>query len=341
MYRKRLKLHAKFDIKIKSKILSEDAINFCLSQLKKRNTKPKGRRYTTEEKVLALAFYKQSGRAYSKLREFFALPTRQTLMSMLNIVPLDAGINKLIFDNLKQATLNLKYQDKFCVLIFDEMSITPHVDYDRPKDKFYGFEDFGAIQNLQIADHVLVFYLRGVFKKWQQPIYYGFSSSATKSVVLVDLLKSLIKEVQNCGLKIIATICDQGQPNQAAINTLLKDSKNIYTEKNQPVKRKLIIDNQEIVPLFDVPHLIKGIRNNLLTKDLVWEVDGHILRAKWQHIIEAYFNDTACGEFRALFKITDFHVLPHKIHKMKVCYATQVLSHSMATAISSFIKQGK
>jgi hypothetical protein len=29
---------------------------------------------------LALAFYKQSGRAYTKLRLFFALPTRQTIV---------------------------------------------------------------------------------------------------------------------------------------------------------------------------------------------------------------------------------------------------------------------
>jgi hypothetical protein len=36
MYRKRLKLHAKFDVKIKSNILSEVAINFCLSELRKR-----------------------------------------------------------------------------------------------------------------------------------------------------------------------------------------------------------------------------------------------------------------------------------------------------------------
>jgi hypothetical protein len=38
--------------------------------------------------------------------------------------------------------------------------------------------------SLEIADHVLVFYLRGLFKKWQQPIYFAFSSSATKSSVL-------------------------------------------------------------------------------------------------------------------------------------------------------------
>jgi hypothetical protein len=42
MYRKRIKLHAKFDVKIKSNAMQgKDAINFCLPQLRKRNTKPK------------------------------------------------------------------------------------------------------------------------------------------------------------------------------------------------------------------------------------------------------------------------------------------------------------
>jgi hypothetical protein len=48
---------------------------FVWHNRKKRDVKLKGRKYTTENKILALAFYKQSRRAYSKLREFFALPT--------------------------------------------------------------------------------------------------------------------------------------------------------------------------------------------------------------------------------------------------------------------------
>jgi hypothetical protein len=79
-YRRRLKLFSKFEMKLKGRVLGDDAINFCLVQLKKRNVKSKGRKYTREDKILALAFYKQFGRAYTKLRLFFALPTRQTIV---------------------------------------------------------------------------------------------------------------------------------------------------------------------------------------------------------------------------------------------------------------------
>ncbi|KAJ3661783.1 hypothetical protein Zmor_006167 [Zophobas morio] len=94
-----------------------------------------------------------------------------------------------------------------------------------------------------------------------------------------------------------------------------------------------MVQEQEIIPLYDEPHLIKGIRNNMLTKNLVWEVDGEILIAKWDIIVEVYGNDSACGELRALYKITHLHVMPNRIPKMKVSYATQVLCYSMASTI--------
>lgn len=35
------------------------------------------------------------------------------------------------------------------------------------------------------------------------------------------------------------------------------------------------IGDNEIIPLFDPPHLIKGIRNNFLTKDLAMRVTNN------------------------------------------------------------------
>jgi hypothetical protein len=44
----------KFEMKLKSTVLGDEAINFCLSQLTKRNVKPRRRRYTIEEQILTL-----------------------------------------------------------------------------------------------------------------------------------------------------------------------------------------------------------------------------------------------------------------------------------------------
>lgn len=68
-------------------------------------------------------------------------------------------------------------------------------------------------------------------------------------------------EVISCCEIPVATICDQGSTNQAAINILLQQIKQIADKTFG-----FIVENKEIIPLFDYPHLLKGIRNNILTK---------------------------------------------------------------------------
>jgi hypothetical protein len=48
-----------------------------------------------------------------------------------------------------------------CALIFDQ--IMPHIDYDKNSDEFYGFAT--DTPDIKIADHILVFYICGIFKK--------------------------------------------------------------------------------------------------------------------------------------------------------------------------------
>jgi hypothetical protein len=93
------------------------------------------------------------------------------------------------------------------------------------------------------------------------------------------------------------------------LNLLLKESSKIYIENNQQIERKIIIlQVQEITPLFDTPHLIKGIRNYRITIDLVWEVNEKILSAKLDHIVKVYLNDPAWGKLRAVHKITNMQI---------------------------------
>jgi hypothetical protein len=88
----------------------------------------------------------------------------------------------------------------------------------------------------------------------------------------------------------------------------LRESSKIYIENNQQIERKIILQDQEIIPLFDTPHLIKGIRNYRITKDLVWEVNEEILSVKLDHIVKVYLYDSAWGELRSLHKITDMQI---------------------------------
>lgn len=76
---------------------------------------------------------------------------------------------------------------------------------------------------------------------------------------------------------------------------------------------------------------MKGIRNNLLTKDLKFSMDGDEGCAKWSHIRELYDIDNAIPDCKMLPRLTDRHVVPEKILKMKVKCATQVFSQRVSS----------
>lgn len=71
--------------------------------------------------------------------------------------------------------------------------------------------------------------IRGVLKIYKQPIAYTFSKGTTPKVELKLLVKNIITELQICGLKVIATVCDQGTENVSAINSLIQDTHTQYT----------------------------------------------------------------------------------------------------------------
>lgn len=103
------------------------------------------------------------------------------------------------------------------------------------------------------------------------------------------------------------------------------------------IEKTFIIRNQEIVPLYDYVHLQKGVRNNLLTKDLVMDKFKKTTEKRfvtWNNIIVAYDMDkNSFLRQRQMPKLTDRHIFAHLIPKMKVKYATQALSHTVANFI--------
>lgn len=87
------------------------------------------------------------------------------------------------------------------------------------------------------------------------------------------------------------------------------------------------------------------MRNNLLNKDLEVEVESTSERkfATWRTVELAYKIDTHTNVLnRMLPKITEEHVIPKRIKKMKVKYATQIFSKSLSAYIGQFsCMQGK
>lgn len=73
---------------------------------------------------------------------------------------------------------------------------------------------------------------------------------------------------------------DQGKSNVGVFSLLNNETKTYYIQNNIEYKNDFYEVTQEngertkIMNLFDIPHLMKCTKNNLVTKDLSYEMDG-------------------------------------------------------------------
>ncbi|KAJ8979789.1 hypothetical protein NQ317_007699 [Molorchus minor] len=142
---------------------------------------PKARRFTLDDKIMALALWKQSPKGYKLLRKIFAVPSRKTLMNLLRTIPFETGMNRSIVDLLKTSVSTMDPLDRYCTIMFDKMSIDPSLLYNQAKDVIEGFQDNGGDERrLLFADKVMVFMARGIHKKWKQPMAYYFNEGGMK-----------------------------------------------------------------------------------------------------------------------------------------------------------------
>jgi len=69
---------------------------------------------------------------------------------------------------------------------------------------------------------------------------------------------------------------------------------------------------------------------NLLQKDLIFMTNNEKKVAQWQHLVDLYKLDSSIEEVKMLPRLTDYHIIPGKIKKMKVKIAAQVLSQRVS-----------
>ncbi|CAH2098446.1 unnamed protein product [Euphydryas editha] len=305
------------------------AKKFLWMQVKLCMKPKKGRRFTMNEKLIGLAIYKQSPKSYRFLQKMFILPSETTLKAMISHLNIGAGINSQIFELIKEQVRHWNEQKKICTIMFDEMALEAAVTYDSKQDKIDGFVHLNE-KTRQFADHALVFMLRGAVYKWQQPIAFYFCEGQTKMIDLKAIIKSITAAVTETGLRPIALVSDQGSSFQSAIKDLIEETKGSQLRAGVNVDGTIHLSGNVLSVFYDPPHLIKGMRNNFLSKNVIFE--GKI--AKWQDIVDVYNMDCRHGESRLMHKLTDEHVIPSKIKKMKVKNCVRVFSKTVVAAMS-------
>ncbi|KAL4148879.1 hypothetical protein QTP88_003024 [Uroleucon formosanum] len=95
--------------------------------------------------------------------------------------------------------------------------------------------------------------------------------------------------------------------------------------------------HDKIYSLFDVPHLLKSVRNNFI--EACFQKNDQIF--SYKDIKDTYDLDKLSKKSNALSKITDAHIHPTSFQKMRVKLAVQLLSHSMSSAIRTCTETGQ
>lgn len=101
-------------------------------------------------------------------------------------------------------------------------------------------------------------------------------------------------------------------------------------------KPYFFVEDHKIFYIFDVPHLLKCVRNNLLSSNFHYNEDV----ISWDHIKTLYEHQQD-KNLRLIPKITNAHVEPNKFQRMRVKYAAQIFISTVSAALETCIEFGK
>ena len=310
-----------------SAYLTPKQLAFFKMQMELSQSNVHARRFTDEQLMECLTLYYQGPRAYRHLRRQFVLPSPRSLKRRIEVMQVRPGFQKQMIAVMKDKFQEGDDHEKLVSLSFDEMQVRPRLTYVRGDDVIEGAEDFGALGSTgRLADHALVFMARGVTCHWKQPIGYFLSQGPTPARVLKPLLETSVREMRLAGFKVVCVVSDMGTPNQQLFKEL----------GVSPAKPTFPVDDVDVIALHDVPHLVKCLRNTLLKYDI--SADGKT--ASWKHIQQFYAEDSK-RPIRCAPKLTGLHVEPGAFKRMKVRYATQVMSRAVASGLTLYSSCGK
>lgn len=102
-----------------------------------------------------------------------------------------------------------------------------------------------------------------------------------------------------------------------------------------PENTGFYLNDTHLFYIFDIPHIIKALRNMLIKYDFY--VYGKVI--SWQYI-KAFYDNDKNFPIRSAHKLTESHINPSNFEKMKVKLATQIFSHSVYVGMTCYIRFG-
>ena len=263
---------------------AEDTPQFLLWQQQKEEASKKdsrGMRWHPLIIRLCLSIYHTSPAAYKQLANrkinFLRLPHVNTLNKYSNFTQPQTGFNP---DILKELVLDaglekLPEYKKNVVICYDEMKIKFNLVYSRTSGKMVGFTEMGNINDefktfqeklereqsaekldRELASHVIVYMVRGIFSNLSYPFAFFASTGFTASQLYPCTIEAT--KVLTClGFHVRAYVSDGASPNRKFYKIISPEDEVYYWTWN------IFETGQKIYLFSDVPHLLKTTRNCL------------------------------------------------------------------------------
>lgn len=174
--------------------------------VRNRGRQPRGRRWSLQNKLTALPIYKRGPKAYRDLACLIPLLSVENISRLLKCIPMNTGLNSNILSHWKRSATKMTVQDRQYILLFDGIALKKRLSYNPYIRTVDGYEDYGH--------DAMVLMLQGVGPKtWKQRIAYYFVTGTTPTIRSKDILPYAIEAVDETGLNVVATICDQSATN--------------------------------------------------------------------------------------------------------------------------------
>ncbi|KAL3192589.1 hypothetical protein MRX96_026176 [Rhipicephalus microplus] len=286
-------------------------------------------KYPPELRAFALTLHFYGPAAYEYVRSKFneALSSQRTLRGWYKSIQGAPGFTAEAFAFLEKFA---EARDKpfYCALIVDDMAIRKHVEL--VGDKVVGYVDFGTgldDDGLPEAANACVFMIVGINVRFKMPVGYFLIDSLT-GAERAELAKQCIEKLASVKAEVFSLTFDGASSNFTMARCLgaqlRVDCEQISSSFVNPAD-----DAKNVYIILDACHMIKLIRNCLANLSYIVDAEGkHI---KWAYIVALEALQRSEG-LRLGNKLTKVHVQWEK-QKMKVRYAAQALSSSVADAL--------
>ena len=274
----------------------------------------KSYKWTQEDYATAMTIRILDRRTYQFLRDkkLLPLPGVRSLQKYFSKFQINEGFLHSAGNLLKAVVSTLTEEEKVVGLAFDEVHVKKDISYDSQNDQIVG--------PFSKANTMLV---RGIFKKFKMPVWFRYDTALKK-----EELFEIIKQVESFGLHVVSLTSDMGPDNRALATSLGITPYN--TSFENPAR-----PNNPIYFFFDVPHLLKLVRNNLLKYGFILpKEDGQFAPINKSMLDLIYQKLNQQGDVHIAHKLRDARIFEVSGQdKQNVSRAAKLLSETMSTAI--------